>query len=323
MSPTQVKTSCQVLRSFYNYLLFHSVCDEHKDSIIAARSICDTAEVELPQTFRAGEKLPGAFNVAASIIFHGSHVNSYTGLSAWATEEEGDWKATRVDTTGMRNEAARITLMTGVAAYGTDEQYDCMHNKIGATLEGHKFIASEHTGLEVVAIDKSTSEVQAAYAQQNKAWKRKIQLQPLGKLICKKWYQADFKEYDLPPSKVREIKDKGDKDKQYEFWVEDEALDECFVGMKIDATVLTLESGIMILDEVKQVMCSFYKWIPNDLWAERKPPKLRIMKKWLDESERNREDGEVGEGGNGAGEKGLENADQMDEGDMSDDFEEE
>jgi hypothetical protein len=244
-----------------------------------------------------------------------------------------DLETTEIGTIGMRNEAAKVTFMTGVAAYGTDRQYQVLCHA-GSTLRGVEFISSESTGLETVAIHKSTEEIREVCAQQNEAWKRKIHLQPLGKMVCKKWQIEDFKEYDLPPCKTTSRVDSQDPSGYYdldlevekktytgklqepklEFWIEDDVLSECFVGMKLEATVKTLYGGITVLDEVKEVMCSFYKWLPNELWAERKPPRFRLMKRWLEGT------GEEAEAaGKGAGKKG---AGEMDDGEMSDDFEE-
>lgn len=122
---------------------------------------------------------------------------------------------------------------------------------------------------------------------------------------------AEAKSYDLPLSHPR-FKEKQDQGKDYEFWVEENVLNECFAGMKMNATVLTLDSGILILDDVKEVFCSFYKWIPNELWVDNKPPKFRLLNKEglpTGEDETNREDGQRLE-------------DELDKGDMSDDFSE-
>jgi hypothetical protein len=243
-----------------------------------------------------------------------------------------DLETTEIGTIGMRNEAAKVTFMTGVAAYGTDGQYQELCHA-GSTLRGLEFISSESTGLKVVAIYKSTEEVREVYAQQNEAWKRKIHLQPLGKLVCERWQIEDFKEYDLPPRKfdctaysnpqraekvltklAKKSTGEPVKGGKLEFWIEDDVLSECFVGMEVEATVKTLVGGITVLDEVKEVMCSFNKWLPNELWAERKPPRFRLMKRWLEGTGEEAEaDGKEG------GKKGTE---KVDDGEMSDDFEE-
>jgi hypothetical protein len=55
------------------------------------------------------------------------------------------------------------------------------------------------------------------------------------------------------------------------------------VGMKLNARILTLEDGLTILDDVRETMCSFYKWLPNELWMNRHPKEVVIRKKDVDE----------------------------------------
>lgn len=51
--------------------------------------------------------------------------------------------------------------------------------------------------------------------------------------------------------------------------------------MKMDADILVLSGGLNILDNVKETMCSFYVWLPNELWMERKPKEVRWLKKGM------------------------------------------
>ncbi|KAF2873437.1 Argonaute siRNA chaperone complex subunit Arb1-domain-containing protein [Massariosphaeria phaeospora] len=280
-TPQGVKCACQVLRSFYNYLLFHSVCDEYRDRLLLARTLCDQAETEMSNVYAAGLALPGAFNKAASTIFGGSWQGTYIGNQSWAMEE-----ATEVELgdIGMRNEQARVTFLTGVATYGTDAQYDMVKPSAphpGAVdLSAFKIVKDESLGLEVVSIIPASEAVKELYVAQNEKWKNKLNLEPVGKLICKSWHTDDFHEYDLPKDKYPQGKlPVASEGREYEFWVEDSILTECFEGMKMDGRVLTLDGGMTILDSAKEVMCSFFKWLPNELWVERKPREVRILKK--------------------------------------------
>jgi hypothetical protein len=256
------------------------VCPEYNASLLAARKLCDQAEEELPRVFNAGNALPGPFNVAASTIFGGSHSGTYIGTAEWARglDEPGADDAMSL---GMRSEAAMVTFKTGVAVYGADEQYD-MIDKAGPRLHGIKIIDKAAVGLEVVSVTYATDEAKQAYEQQNQIWKHKLLLQPLGKLVCKTWNMQNFAEYDLPPH-LHPANQPTQASKEYEFWVEDHALQECFVGMKMDATVAVLTGGIAILDEVKGVMCAFFRCIPNELWAEKRFPQLRYMRRGLED----------------------------------------
>ncbi|KAF2451289.1 hypothetical protein P171DRAFT_459384 [Karstenula rhodostoma CBS 690.94] len=286
-NPQQIKTACQVLRSFYNYLIYHSVCPEHRADLDKARKLCDSAETELSKVYTAGLALPGAFNTAASTIFGGSKAGTYTGNMEWAVKlrEEG----VDLAEVGVMDEEARITFRTALAIMGTDEQQALLDTR------AVKIMKDESFGLEVVTITPSSQLTREMFARQNGFTAPKLHLQPLGMLICRSFHVDDFNEYDLPKDKYPNgrLPETGDG-KQYEFWVEDHALEACFVGMKLDARILTLEGGITILDDVREAMCSFYKWLPNELWMNRHPKEVVIRNKDVDEDEA-KEDSDGGE----------------------------
>ncbi|KAK7179874.1 argonaute siRNA chaperone complex subunit Arb1 [Paraphaeosphaeria sporulosa] len=291
-NPQQIKTACQVLRSFYNYLIYHSVCPEYREDLDGARKLCDTAEKELSKVYNAGLSLPGAFNTAASTIFGGSKSGTYTGNMEWATKVRED--GVDLGEVGVMDEEARITFRTAVAIMGTDEHQALLDTRAVNVSKDELF------GLEVVAINYSDQLTRKMYARQNGFMAPKLYLESLGTLICRSFHVDDFNEYDLPKDKYPTGRLPETEDgNQYEFWVEDHALEECFVGMKVDARVLTLEDGITILDDVREAMCSFYKWLPNELWINRHPKEVVIRKKDLDEED-------VKEGGEGGEERFVE-----------------
>ncbi|KAF2010079.1 hypothetical protein BU24DRAFT_496872 [Aaosphaeria arxii CBS 175.79] len=303
-----IKTASQVLRSFFQYLLFHRVCPEYQNDLLLARAICDKAEQELPLVDAAGLLLPGEFNQAASTIFGGHHANTYAGNAEWLTEEERESFAD----CGMRKEQALITFKTAVAIYGTDEQFDLLERS-GQDLAHFKTIKSEELNLQIVRKEASTPEFQKYYDQQNKQWKDKLVLHPLGKLICQIVTINRNEQYDLPDGvQVKPSRDAGDV---IEFWIEDKVLDGCFEGMKMSAVVNTITGGFVVLDQVQKIMCSFYKWLPNELWMMNKPKALRIIKKGMFELEAQKaKDATDGKEGGAA-------EDQVEQGGMSDDSE--
>jgi hypothetical protein len=148
-----------------------------------------------------------------------------------------------------------------------------------------KVLGKDTAYLEVTAINLPDNDTKSAYAEQSEAFKHKLgQLGPLGKLSCKTWHTDDCDDYDLPKDKTKYPNGKPRKagnGKEYEFWIEESILEDCFVGLKMDATILLLSGGLTILDDIKETMCSFYTWIPNELWMERKPKEVRWLKKGL------------------------------------------
>lgn len=278
-APGGIKNACQVLRSFYNYLRYHRVCPEYDEQLQAALEMCDTAERELVQVDAAGVALPGGFNTSASTLFGGSHAGLFTGDKSWAQDAQED--GIKINAMGLRDQEARIKFSTGIAALGTDEQQDLVG------VASLNILGKESTGLEVTAIEMPDPITRQVYAAQTEFVKEKLNhLEPLGKLRCKAWYADDCDEWDLPKGKYPDGKPHVvDTEKKFEFWIEENVLSECFLGMKIEATVVTLEGGFTILDEVKQTHCSFYTWVPNELWMENKPKELRWLAKGLAEDE--------------------------------------
>ncbi|KAL6710373.1 hypothetical protein ACN47E_009319 [Coniothyrium glycines] len=289
MAPNVIKNVCQVLRSFYNYLLYHRVCPEYNADLEAARMLCDTAEEELPKVSGAGLALPGDFNRSASTLFGGSHAGVYTGDKAWAQglEKEDDGQSTF----GIRDEEAKIMFATGVAIMGSDEQFKKVQEN------SLKVLNRQQTGLEVIAIASPHQLTKSAYEEQNQTLQHKLgPLEPLGKLVCKTWSAENSDGWDLPQHGIKYPNGNAynsNNDRVYEFWIEAGVLENCFTGMKLDATLIELDDGLMILDDVNEAMCSFFTWLPNELWMERKPKEVRWLKKshGLDGDEEFEEDG--------------------------------
>jgi hypothetical protein len=263
-----------VLRSFYNYLRYHNVCPEYDDQLAAALAMCNIAEKELCSVQSAGIALPGDFNKSASVLYGGSQAGLFAGDKSWAEELEKD--GIEPEQIGIRDEEASIKFHTGVAALGTDEQNDLVE-------AGVANVQDESIGLEITAILPPSDATREFYDEHSHVVKSKLgPLEPLGTLVCKPWSAPNYDEWDLPKDMYPDGKPTSMAGgKEYQFWVEERVLSECFLGMKIDARVLTLTGGITILDEIRETMCSFFTWLPNELWMDRKPREVRWLAKGL------------------------------------------
>lgn len=274
-APAGVRIACQVLRSFYNYLRYHRVCPQYDSQLQAALKICDMAETELVKVDIAGLALPGDFNTSASTLSGGAQAGVFAGNRDWAQQAKDE--GVDLDAMGPRDEEARIKFNTGVAALGTDDQ----QGLIGGT--NLKIIDKQTTGLEIMSIELPDDITREVYARQSEIVSGKLaELEPLGKLKCKTWYADDCNEWDLPRDNYPDNKPhKVEQKREYEFWVEESVLKKCFVGMKMETSVITLEGGLKILDEVLQTHCSFYTFLANELWMENKPKAVRVLAKAL------------------------------------------
>lgn len=218
--------------------------------------------------------MTGDFNKSASVIFGGAQAPLYTGNKSWAEglREEG----VNNKEIGISEEEAKAKFGIGIAILGSEEQFGLYES---SKLE---VLSKKSTYLEVITIHPPNDDTKAAYDAQSTLYGRKLELQPLGKLTCKTWYPTGCDEYDLPMDKYPNGKPWTSSDSQeYKFWIEEDILRDCFIGMKMDADILVLSGGLNILDNVKETMCSFYVWLPNELWMERKPKEVRWLKKGM------------------------------------------
>lgn len=279
----QVKTATQVLRNFYNYLLVHDVCLEYSHQLRAARDICDIAEEELLKLAMVDKCLPGAFNVACSALFKGIHAGVYRhAASAAPDDDDGGW-ITEGDNIGLSGAQALNIFKAGIAAYGTDEQYEkanAMFNSGGRSLV---VVYEEKLGLEVCAIEFPDDSQKEMYNESKACYGY---IDPMGKLICKRWDVPYTPPSDLPAHLSKRIMDGTDE--TFEVLVEAETLAYCYPGIKIEAVVKELDIGIKWMDYVEAIFPSFYAWLPNERirkWKEPGEPKEwmeRQMKKGAD-----------------------------------------
>lgn len=237
------------------------------------------AEEELPKVAKAATILPGDFNKSASVIFGGAHAGLYTGDKSWAVEMKKE--GIKIDQIGIREEEAKIKFGVGLTVLGFDEQFEKFLSNNLVVIE--RVPAS----LEVVDIVLPTDSAREQFEKESKELDKKLgPIDPLGKLMCKTWKADDCDEWDLPKDKYPTGKPhRASTGQAYEFWIEESILKTCFKGLKIDAQVLTLDCGITILDDIQDTMCSFFTWLPNELWMEKKPKEVKWMDKRLPEDD--------------------------------------
>ncbi|RMY62866.1 hypothetical protein D0863_10808 [Hortaea werneckii] len=278
-----VQKGTQVLRSFYNYLLLHRVCPEYDEQLRAACSICDVAETELNKLAVADKCLPGAFNAACSTLFKGSYVGLHRdAFSAAPDDEDGGW-IMQGDNIGLSRKDAKMIFSAGIAAYGTDEQYEKAEVLLKNDVEHVECVTYEGIGLEVTSIELPDKKALELYERLNSTETDSYQIaciQPMGRLICKPWDVPIAAPTDLP----EQAKAKTSCGETSEFLIEQEVLPFCFEGMKIDCTVKQLDCGIKWIDTIDSLFPSFYTWLPNEsvcgkgAWKEPGPPKEWMLR---------------------------------------------
>lgn len=131
---------------------------------------------------------------------------------------------------------------------------------------------NENSGFEVTEVLFPTQEILDFYAQPDAAG-----LKPVGKLKAKTWIIPTAAGEDLTEEEEAALAAKPPEIKHYEFWIENDILSHCVVGMKVEATVTELSFGVSYFDALSGVHCSFYQLLPNELMAGWRAPE----KEWL------------------------------------------
>lgn len=268
----EVKTITTLLGNFMNYLLHHDVCPEYREDIWAAREICMKATHELWASHQAQKWLPGDFNIACSTLFDGAYGKRYDGITSW-TDDEGGF-------IGQTDDEARQIVKFAVACAGSEEQYQLWYEKAMAD-ELKVTKVRREIGLEITEIIMPDDETRDFYKQRTKDFR------PVGKIRTKGWKNPAAPPEDLTPAEQALLKEVSStvnvgvtsnsqyrpaEEDEYEFFVEEAALQYLFDGMKLEATVRTLNCGIYFLDEVFNVYLSFDTFLPNDrLYGYKKP----------------------------------------------------
>ncbi|KIV99234.1 uncharacterized protein PV09_09098 [Verruconis gallopava] len=261
----KIDNQCNVLTSFYNYLLYHNVCPEYKEDILAARSVSEEARQQLKTISRLSNHFPSPFNKACSVLFGGEWQSVFGYDVSWAQYSE-DWDQ------NMPYFEARVIVGAGFTALAEDTLFNVAFPEIGTDpgpLSGLKFTDKRIATLDVVDIERATDETRKFYETSGLNAKQ-VHAAPIGKLICNYWHLPMEEEWDSVHSLLPEIECNA----TYTFWLEDYILEDCFIGMKMRASIQRLGAkdefrdkvdAIWILDSISRIYCSFATFLTNEL----------------------------------------------------------
>ncbi len=228
--------------------------------------------------------------MACSEIFGGSYQGMYSTDRAWMGEVETECNA------GVSPERARNVFKFGLAANASDEMFPKYRQQLGERT--CKVTSVKDVGFEVTEIIFANETVLKLYGQPQCAG-----LKAIGKMKAKTWFSPHAPEEDLTEEEETYLNANPPASKTYEFWVEEEILEKCAVGMKFEATVRETSFGLTYFDAFQGVHCSFYKMIPNELMSDWK----EIEKVWLPMRKKNMLGGSAESGDE---EEGLKNGEE-------------
>ena len=207
--------------------------------------------------------LPGNFNRACSRMFGGFYRDTFVGDQEWAEGVDID------PSRDLSPEESLKTFKIGLTAHASEEVIKQYTQQSAA--RNLQVIESLDTGLEVTALIPADEKVMRIYKQKFAA-----KLQPLGKMKAKTWQGDRIVEEDLTEEEEAEAERTPKEVREYEFWIESELLQNCFIGMKLEATVHRLSCGLDFFDAVSGVFCSFHTVLPNELIIGWKEPGPRL-----------------------------------------------
>ena len=243
--------ACNVLRNFFNYLLHHNVCAEYVDQIESAKDALKLVEHEYAKLAQVQIGFPGSFSIACSTLLGGYYSEiGYRG--DWLTPEEAAGAKT-----GFSDDEARSIVCAGLAACETNPE------KLAALQDSYICVVEveEEIGLEVTSITLAAETSQWAQAFFDKL--KGTVVAPMGKLLCKGIHFQKAAPLDLPI-------DHEEGPQSFEFLMDENTLQNCFLGMKLIATVHRTNSGLWFIDHWSECHGTFYTWCWNERAREYK-----------------------------------------------------
>ncbi|KAL5352110.1 hypothetical protein ACLOAV_002055 [Pseudogymnoascus australis] len=263
-----VNNYCNVVKNFLNYVLMHGVCPEYTKPIIAAQKICGLAKIELPAIHDIGASFPGNFHKALSIICHG-----YSRLLYIDPATLPDLADDADPNQYMSIDHAHRTFRAAIALMGTAEQFAAIDVTSLKEYQAPAVVAEEFRGFEVGSITPPSERVRNNFAGIKAADGRMGAFKPLGLLACKPWTHPYQPTLDLTIEEEQELAANPPVYTDETFWVDEDILERCFVGMKFVGVVRELDLGLKYLDNVTVIYASFYTFVENERMLNWKIPK--------------------------------------------------
>lgn len=151
-------------------------------------------------------------------------------------------------------------MMAAIVAHGTVEQFE------KADTSELTVLWEEKMSFEVTAVKMADAETERRY----ESFRSKTpSLKTTGKLYCRRWTYP-LARYANNLEANRSVQRLGET---FTLFWEDNILKHCFVGMKVEATLRSLDNGIQWLESVTNVMPSFFELLSNEYWEVQKAAK--------------------------------------------------
>ncbi|KAK5049102.1 hypothetical protein LTR84_005525 [Exophiala bonariae] len=261
------------LERFMDYLLQHDVCPEYSADVLKTRNFCRyDANPELWSIAEASRRLPGDFNRACSTLFGGQY-SEYDGETWW-----GDPNNTEAHFVGLKPEEASQILQFGIAGAATEQVYTFYLDVMKGSKNLEVVSVENYVGLEITRVEPPTAECKEIYTANS------AHFRPVGRVYAKAWKNPEAPPEDLTAEEHEQARREADKpttgqeekDDEYLFFIESIIQEDLRVGMKLEATVRTLNCGLMYFDHFLTLYPTFDTYLPNEAmmgWKKPRPVK--------------------------------------------------
>ncbi|KAH8154892.1 uncharacterized protein LAJ45_01424 [Morchella importuna] len=252
-----LELSAKVVRNFLNYIIYHNVAPEHNESIRSAIAITELGEKELILCRQVSARLPGKFNMACSTLYDGYYSGIKDESLTWSGGAHSDigltdFEAVQIVKACLEKRGAALQIETGPRMKLLKAEYLSLEviGIVFAGTSGVKKPLPEHIQKDIdEGVIKPRPDIDEPIAVDiSKKKYEPVGLNALGKLLVKVWCPEGPEETEWPDTDLDE----------FEIWLEMEVLQYCFVGMHLEAKVHTMSNGIIWIDSVTGVQCSFY-----------------------------------------------------------------
>ncbi|OAA66768.1 Argonaute complex, subunit Arb1 [Niveomyces insectorum RCEF 264] len=258
-SEKQLTLGVDVVDNFLRYVQIHDVCPEYRDDVNAARVVCAKALTELPNCRTALTAMPGQFNLACVRLFYRepAHKAFNDGLDPLNEAPAYDEAAEVFRTI--------VALQKGIVG----EQGAAM---AAQDLAGIRIVSTKEVDLEVTSLAKAKEDVAERYAELARAAAaatgRALVLRPTSVVVAKH-YSIEEGYANQPHPTAAELAARGG-----EALLFDDALVALLcVGTKLRVVVHELSCGFSFVSSVKDVLPSFYTFLPQELMLDWKEPR--------------------------------------------------
>ncbi|KAL1836425.1 hypothetical protein VTJ49DRAFT_5161 [Mycothermus thermophilus] len=247
-----IRKAAEVVSSFLRYVDMHDVCPEYADDIKRARKVCDFAVEETPILNKLSQLLPGHFNTSLRVLF----VKDDADNEVFCVQDDQvpDVKQAKV---------SHATTMSIVVP----EQVQ--NTSASAVISTSTVIGTKEQTYEVRAITLPTETQRAMYKAVNRHLSGQgsiPEIQPCGTINTRPIIIRD----GWDNSATATIPLEEDVDTQ--FILEEDILKLLRIGMKLRLRVCTLSTGLKFIQHVRQVLPTFYVFLPQELMLDFKAP---------------------------------------------------